>query len=121
MTTLRISAHRPIRSALVEYEGRLMADAARRCAIAERNDAVARRMIDGIAPIEPVDLVALFVSEPESAYLLLMDLSGGQLVNQAIETTSYLESLGKVLNWQDVLERWESRIEALMMSMARAA
>ena len=118
---IRISPTRPIRSALREYETRIMADAERRCRIAETRVALRERSAPGIAPIEPADLVAQFVSEPESAYLALADLTDEQLVNQAIETSVYLETLGKDVPWALLLERWQQRIDVLLVAMAWVA
>lgn len=119
MTTLRIGTSRSLSHSLAEYEARTMADAARRCAIAERT---AERTAAGIAPIDPADLVAQFVAEPDAAYLALIDLTDEQLVNQAIETASYCrETLGKDIPWQMLLERWQQRIDVLIVAMAYAA
>lgn len=121
MTTLRIGTSRSLSHSLAEYEARTMADAARRCAIAERTVAFRERTAAGIAPIDPADLVAQFVAEPDAAYLALVDLSDEQLVNQAIETASYVETLGKDIPWQMLLERWQQRIDVLLVAMAYAA
>ena len=121
MTDLRISATRPARAALIEYEARVMADANRRCQAADTAIAFRERNAPGIAPIEPAALIALFPIDPEAAYLALSDLTESQFVNQAIETAVYLGGMGKNIPWQMLLERWESRIEMLFVAMARAA
>ena len=120
MTDIRISTG-PIRHALREYETRIMADAERRCRIAETRVALRERTAPGIAPIEPADLIAQFVAEPEAAYLSLADLTDEQMVNQAIETAVYLEGMGKDVPWALLLERWQQRIEVLLVAMAWVA
>lgn len=87
------------------------ADAAR-LAETDRCQALAARDANGIAPIAPEALAALFASEPSAAWAALAQLTDAQLVNQAIEYTVYLERQGIDKKWIAVYDCWVSRIAA---------
>jgi hypothetical protein len=83
-----------------------------RLAAAERAAAQAERTAVGIAAIEPAELAALFAECPWRAWDELAQLTERQLVVEAIDYATYLESLGIVKYWGDIRACWERKLAA---------
>lgn len=85
---------------------------------AERNRlelqaALRARTAPGIAPVEPGALMTLFQLDRPAAWALLGTLTRAQLVNQAIETAVWLETVGVSVAWGAILSRWEAHLAEL--------
>lgn len=110
--------HRRAARAILEAEAEV---ARQRLAWAELAIALVERTAPGIAPIEPGALMTLFQLDRAAAWARLDQMSAGQRVLQAIEVACWLETVGVVVAWGDVLERWERRLVELSRDELAAA
>ena len=104
---------RVARTIIADYEDSLR----QRYAHAAYVGALADRTAEGIAPLDPAELLALFASDRYAAWAKIGAMTESQRINQAIEVASHLNLRPDAaeIAWTAVLKRWEDRLTAMGM------
>jgi hypothetical protein len=100
---------RVARAIIADYEATLQARYAHSAYIG----ALADRTAEGIAPIDPAELLALFAADRYAAWAKIGAMTEAQRINQAIETAAHLNLRPDAaeVRWADILKHWEVALQ----------